>query len=194
MWFLFLLLQDAHSGRPRCLKALPVCRFFNAGMRRRSELWLLQLTAKTEHQQTPTATKLQDFFCLQRIALALHHGTIECPPLSRATSSTVIHMYQTQAAAEHPFISPAQRFCLKRTRISNTLHPPSESGFPRLQVSFLEGYCIKINSFPRVPVSSPESGISGPLMIYSGCVGHGHPGERGVYISHTAMWSTEVMV
>lgn len=27
MWFLFLLLRDAHSGRPNRLKAFPVCRF-----------------------------------------------------------------------------------------------------------------------------------------------------------------------
>lgn len=56
------------------------------------------------------------------------------------------------------------------------------------------GYCIKINSFPRVPISLPESGISAPLVIYCGCLGHGHPAEVGVYISHTAIWSGEVMV
>lgn len=27
MWFLFLLLRDAHSGRPNRLEAFPVCRF-----------------------------------------------------------------------------------------------------------------------------------------------------------------------
>lgn len=30
-----------------------------------------------------------------------------------------------------------------------------------------------------MPVSSPESGISAPLVIYSGCLGHGHPGQIG---------------
>ena len=59
---------------------------------------------------------------------------------------------------------------------------------------FLVGYCIKIISFPRVPISPPESGISAPLVIYSGCLSHGRPVEVGLYISHTSMKSTEVMV
>lgn len=49
----------------------------------------------------------------------------------------------------------------------------------------LEGFCFKINSFPRVPISSPESEISAPLLIYCGEPGHGYRGEVGVYVSHT---------
>lgn len=64
----------------------------------------------------------------------------------------------------------------------------------KLHVSFSGSYCIKINSFPRVPISSAEPGISAPEVIYCGCLGHGHPGEVGVYISHTAMRGGEVVV
>lgn len=41
---------------------------------------------------------------------------------------------------------------------------------------------------------SPASGISAGLVIYRGCLGHGHPVEVGLYVSHTFMWTSEGMV
>lgn len=70
--------------------------------------------------------------------------------------------------------------------LSHSFYSASESGCWDCRCHFLEGYCIKINSFPRVPISTPESGISAPLVIYSGCPGHGHPGEvvGGLHFPH----------
>lgn len=99
---------------------------------------------------------------------------------------------QRHAANDWPF-----KCILKRKQVISILYDYEcqWKWQPLMQVSFLFRVTASIEiPFPGCPFPSQSLRFQASLVIYCECLGHGHWGNVGVYISHRASWSREVAV